>query len=86
MILLLNSVLRDKTQWETPHQFNPGHFLDADGRFVKQEAFMAFSAGTAAPRADDPGTRDTGGSGWLAPAPFLATQSCLCPRSSRPRS
>ncbi|XP_023378160.1 cytochrome P450 2W1 [Pteropus vampyrus] len=45
VILLLNSVLRDKTQWETPHQFNPGHFLDADGRFVKREAFMAFSAG-----------------------------------------
>lgn len=85
-ILLLNSVLRDKMQWETPHQFNPGHFLDADGRFVKREAFMVFSAGTAAPRAGDPGTRDTGSSGSLAPAPFLATQSCLCPRSSRPCS
>ncbi|ELK09213.1 Cytochrome P450 2W1 [Pteropus alecto] len=45
VILLLNSELRDKTQWETPHQFNPGHFLDAEGRFVKREAFMAFSAG-----------------------------------------
>nr|KAF6269277.1 cytochrome P450 family 2 subfamily W member 1 [Pipistrellus kuhlii] len=42
---LLSSVLLDKTQWETPGQFNPGHFLDADGRFVQREAFLPFSAG-----------------------------------------
>ncbi|XP_072406395.1 cytochrome P450 2K1-like isoform X1 [Chiloscyllium punctatum] len=45
VILLLTSVLYDKTQWEKPHQFNPAHFLDADGNFVKREAFMPFSAG-----------------------------------------
>ncbi|KAM5301285.1 cytochrome P450 2W1 [Glossophaga mutica] len=45
VVPLLNSVLLDKTQWETPHQFNPGHFLDAQGRFVKREAFLPFSAG-----------------------------------------
>ncbi|KAF3813824.1 hypothetical protein GH733_017856 [Mirounga leonina] len=45
VIPLLSSVLLDKTQWETPHQFNPGHFLDAEGRFVKRAAFLPFSAG-----------------------------------------
>ncbi|XP_036993741.2 cytochrome P450 2W1 [Artibeus jamaicensis] len=45
VVPLLNSVLLDKTQWETPRQFNPGHFLDARGHFVKREAFLPFSAG-----------------------------------------
>lgn len=45
VIPLLSSVLLDKTQWETPHQFNPGHFLDASGCFVKRAAFLPFSAG-----------------------------------------
>ncbi|NXR27441.1 CP2W1 protein, partial [Cinclus mexicanus] len=41
----LTSVLLDKTQWETPHQFNPNHFLDAEGNFVKKGAFLPFSTG-----------------------------------------
>ncbi|KAI4532058.1 hypothetical protein MG293_018572 [Ovis ammon polii] len=45
VLALLNSVLLDETQWETPRHFNPGHFLDADGRFVKRPAFLPFSAG-----------------------------------------
>ncbi|XP_059011256.1 cytochrome P450 2W1 isoform X3 [Mustela lutreola] len=45
VIPLLSSVLLDETQWETPRQFNPGHFLDAKGRFVKRAAFLPFSAG-----------------------------------------
>jgi cytochrome P450 len=45
VIPLLTSVLLDKTQWDTPGQFNPGHFLDAEGRFVKRAAFLPFSAG-----------------------------------------
>ncbi|XP_019493007.1 PREDICTED: cytochrome P450 2W1 isoform X2 [Hipposideros armiger] len=45
VVPLLSSVLLDKTQWETPRQFNPGHFLDASGCFVKRAAFLPFSAG-----------------------------------------
>ncbi|XP_030054606.1 cytochrome P450 2K6 [Microcaecilia unicolor] len=45
IIPLLESVLRDKTQFEKPKEFNPQRFLDTEGKFVKQEAFMPFSAG-----------------------------------------
>ncbi|CAI9604789.1 unnamed protein product, partial [Staurois parvus] len=48
VIPFLTSVLYDKTQWKTPYEFNPNHFLDANGKFVKQEAFMPFSAGRRA--------------------------------------
>ncbi|XP_042313610.1 cytochrome P450 2K6-like [Sceloporus undulatus] len=39
------SVLYDPEQWETPHQFNPNHFLDKDGNFFCKEAFMPFGIG-----------------------------------------
>lgn len=45
VIPLLTSVLLDKTQWETPDEFNPNHFLDAEGNFVKKKAFLPFSTG-----------------------------------------
>ena len=41
----LSSVLKDETAWEKPLRFHPEHFLDAQGHFVKPEAFMPFSAG-----------------------------------------
>uniref|UniRef100_A0ACB8FBT0 Uncharacterized protein n=2 Tax=Sphaerodactylus townsendi TaxID=933632 RepID=A0ACB8FBT0_9SAUR len=41
----LYSVHYDPEQWETPYKFNPGHFLDKDGNFVKKDAFLLFSAG-----------------------------------------
>lgn len=41
----LTSVLFDKNEWETPFTFNPRHFLNEEGKFVKPAAFIPFSAG-----------------------------------------
>ncbi|XP_041068357.1 cytochrome P450 2K6-like [Carcharodon carcharias] len=46
IIIVLSSVLRDKTYWEKPDEFNPSHFLNSEGRLVKREAFMPFGAGS----------------------------------------
>ncbi|XP_007189201.2 cytochrome P450 2D14 isoform X2 [Balaenoptera acutorostrata] len=45
LITNLSSVLKDETIWKKPFHFHPEHFLDAQGRFIKQEAFIPFSAG-----------------------------------------
>ncbi|XP_037544766.1 cytochrome P450 2J6 [Nematolebias whitei] len=45
VIPVLHSVLHDESIWETPHSFNPQHFLDPDGKFRRREAFLPFSAG-----------------------------------------
>lgn len=41
----LTSVLFDKNEWETPDTFNPGQFLNKEGKFVKRAAFIPFSTG-----------------------------------------
>ncbi|XP_054464211.1 cytochrome P450 2K1-like isoform X1 [Anoplopoma fimbria] len=48
VIPLLTSVLWDESEWESPHTFNPAHFLDKDGKFLMRDAFMPFSAGRRA--------------------------------------
>ncbi|KFU83456.1 Cytochrome P450 2D6, partial [Chaetura pelagica] len=45
IITNLSSVLKDETVWAKPNDFYPDHFLNANGRFVKPEAFLPFSAG-----------------------------------------
>ncbi|XP_044151805.1 cytochrome P450 2C29-like isoform X1 [Bufo gargarizans] len=45
VIPFLTSVLMDPSQWETPEEFNPGHFLTEDGEFRTRAAFLVFSAG-----------------------------------------
>ncbi|KAF3818128.1 hypothetical protein GH733_012436 [Mirounga leonina] len=42
---LLSSVLHDPEVFGQPDEFNPDRFLDAGGRFQKQEAFLPFSLG-----------------------------------------
>nr|XP_056705960.1 cytochrome P450 2J2-like [Euleptes europaea] len=41
----IHSVLYDPKLWETPHKFNPNHFLDKDGKFVDREEFLLYGAG-----------------------------------------
>nr|XP_020504897.1 cytochrome P450 2G1-like [Labrus bergylta] len=48
IIPLLHSVLKEEKQWETPWSFNPKHFLDQNGNFSKNPAFLPFSAGKRA--------------------------------------
>ncbi|XP_068136101.1 cytochrome P450 2K6-like [Hyperolius riggenbachi] len=45
IIPLLTSVLRDEAYFAKPYEFYPEHFLDADGNFKNNEAFIPFSAG-----------------------------------------
>ncbi|XP_073468063.1 LOW QUALITY PROTEIN: cytochrome P450 2A9-like [Aquarana catesbeiana] len=41
----LDSVLFDPQSWKTHDQFNPNNFLDKDGNFLPNDAFLPFSGG-----------------------------------------
>ncbi|KAM8952378.1 cytochrome P450 2K1-like isoform 2-T2 [Pelodytes ibericus] len=45
VVPLLSSVLQDEAYFEKPKEFYPQHFLDSEGNFVKNEAFLPFGAG-----------------------------------------
>ncbi|XP_073679627.1 cytochrome P450 2J4-like [Garra rufa] len=42
---LLKSILQDQNEYSTPYEFNPAHFLDENGKFLKKESFIPFSIG-----------------------------------------
>ncbi|XP_063289446.1 cytochrome P450 2A13-like [Pelobates fuscus] len=42
---MLTTVLHDPSHFETPSVFNVKHFLDENGKFKKNNAFLAFDAG-----------------------------------------
>ncbi|XDV46462.1 hypothetical protein PO909_014353 [Leuciscus waleckii] len=42
---LLKTILQDKNEYSTPNEFNPSHFLDENGMFLKKDTFIPFSIG-----------------------------------------
>ncbi|KAL0157776.1 hypothetical protein M9458_045852 [Cirrhinus mrigala] len=46
---MLKSILQDKKEYSTPYEFNPAHFLDENGKFLKKDSFIPFSIGRMCP-------------------------------------
>lgn len=42
---LLSSVLIDPKRWKNPNCFDPENFLNEEGQFMKNDAFVAFGMG-----------------------------------------
>ncbi len=42
---MLKPILEDKNEYRNPYEFNPAHFLDDNGKFLKKENFIPFSIG-----------------------------------------
>lgn len=45
VVPLINSVHMDPTLWQKPEEFNPGRFLDNEGKVRKPEYFIPFGVG-----------------------------------------
>lgn len=43
---MLKTILYDPNEYSNPEEFNPGHFLDEDGKFMKRDKCIPFSIGT----------------------------------------
>uniref|UniRef100_A0A671NC66 Cytochrome P450, family 2, subfamily AE, polypeptide 1 n=1 Tax=Sinocyclocheilus anshuiensis TaxID=1608454 RepID=A0A671NC66_9TELE len=45
ILFLRHSILQDKNEYSTLYEFNPAHFLDENGKFLKKDSFIPFSIG-----------------------------------------